>query len=85
MLSSGDMGSRRRVESVANTAALGGEKIAAAQLSVVSNTLLVALKLVIGLITGSVAVLSEAVHSATDLIAALIAYFAVRASTPPPG
>ena len=78
------MGSRRRTESVANTAALGGEKIAAAQLSVVSNTLLVALKLAIGLMTGSVAVLSEAVHSATDLIAALIAYFAVRASTAPP-
>ncbi|MES2461238.1 MAG: cation diffusion facilitator family transporter [Armatimonadota bacterium] len=84
MLSSGDMGSRRRAESVANTIALGGEKIAAARLSVFSNTFLVALKLTVGLTIGSVAVISEAVHSATDLIAALIAYYAVRASTAPP-
>ncbi|MBC8103426.1 MAG: cation transporter [Cytophagales bacterium] len=78
------MGSRRRAESVATTVALGGEKIAAARLSVLSNCLLVALKLGVGLFIGSVAVLSEAVHSATDLIAALIAFFAVRASTAPP-
>lgn len=84
MLKSGDMGRRRRAETVAMTVALGGEKIAAARLSVFSNTFLVVLKLAIGLMIGSVAVLSEAIHSATDLIAALIAYFAVRASTVPP-
>jgi cation diffusion facilitator family transporter len=78
------MSSRRRTESVADTVALGREKIDAARLSVFSNTFLVALKLAVGLAIGSVAVLSEAVHSATDLIAALIAYFAVRASTAPP-
>jgi cation diffusion facilitator family transporter len=59
-------------------------KIHAAQLSVLSNTLLVLFKLSVGLWIGSVAVLSEAVHSGTDLIAALVAFFAVRASDAPP-
>jgi cation diffusion facilitator family transporter len=60
------------------------DKVVAARLSVVSNTLLTLLKLAVGLWTGSVAILSEAVHSATDLVAALIALFAVRASDVPP-
>ena len=49
----------------------------AAALSVLSNTVLVAAKLVTGLAIGSVAVISEAIHSAVDLLAALIAWFAV--------
>ena len=61
-----------------------GEKVRAAQLSVASNTLIVLLKLVVGVWTGSVSILSEAVHSATDLVAATIAFFAVRASDAPP-
>jgi cation diffusion facilitator family transporter len=64
--------------------ALSREKQAAARLSVVASALLIVLKLAVGLSTGSVAVLSEAVHSATDLVAALVAYFAVRASDLPP-
>jgi cation diffusion facilitator family transporter len=59
-------------------------KLRAAQLSVLSNTLLVLLKLGVGLWIGSVAVLSEAVHSGTDLVAAFVAFFAVRASDAPP-
>ena len=59
-------------------------KIKAARLSILSNSALVVLKLVIGLMIGSVAVLSESIHSATDLIASVIAYFAVRASDAPP-
>jgi cation diffusion facilitator family transporter len=47
-------------------------------LSVCSNTALILLKMAVGLLIGSVAVLSEAIHSAVDLIAALIALFAVR-------
>lgn len=54
-----------------------------AALSVVSNTVLVALKLVVGLTIGSVAVISEAVHSGMDLVAAVIALFAVRAAARP--
>lgn len=59
------------------------QKTGVALLSVLSNSTLVALKLVVGLSTGSVSVLSEAVHSAVDLMAALIALFAVRAAGKP--
>jgi cation diffusion facilitator family transporter len=59
-------------------------KMRAAALSIVSNALLVALKLVVGYTSGSVSVLSEAAHSATDLIASAIAFFSVRASDTPP-
>lgn len=55
-----------------------------ARLSVISNTLLVLLKLVIGLYTGAVSIVSEAAHSGVDLIAALVAYFAVKKSSQPP-
>ena len=59
-------------------------KTGAARLSVASNTLLVLLKLGVGFWSGSVSVLSEAVHSASDLLASSIAYFSVRASDAPP-
>jgi cation diffusion facilitator family transporter len=59
------------------------KKAGAARLSVFSNTFLVLFKLLVGLVTGSVSVLSEAVHSAVDLVAAGIAYFSVRASEVP--
>jgi len=59
-------------------------KTGAAGLSVVSNTLLVLLKLGIGLATGSIGVLSEALHSATDLLASAVAFFSVRVSDVPP-
>jgi cation diffusion facilitator family transporter len=58
-------------------------KTQAARLSIVSNTALIVLKLVIGIMTGSVSVLSEAIHSGVDLIASFIAFFAVRASEAP--
>jgi len=54
-----------------------------ATLSVISNSLLVVGKLFVGLLIGSVSVLSEAIHSGVDLIAALIAYFAVSHSGKP--
>lgn len=59
------------------------EKIAIAKLSVASNTALVALKLVAGILMGSVAVISEAVHSGMDLLAALMARFSVVKSAEP--
>ncbi len=58
-------------------------KVGAAQLSVVSNTTLTMLKLVVGLMTGSVSVLSEAAHSANDLVASVIALVSVRISDRP--
>src|SRR5215217_3556893 len=52
--------------------------------SVAAATFLVALKLGTGLITGSIAFLAEAAHSATDVVAALLTLFAVRVAIRPP-
>ncbi len=52
-------------------------------LSVASNSTLVVFKLVIGIHTGAVSILSEAIHSGVDLVASMIAFFAVRASGKP--
>ncbi|MFA6373335.1 MAG: cation diffusion facilitator family transporter [Methanothrix sp.] len=54
-----------------------------ALLSVTSNAGLVILKLVVGMMIGSVSVISEAIHSSVDLLAAIIAMFAVRKSGKP--
>jgi len=59
------------------------QKTRVALLSVASNTTLVVLKLIVGLFIGSVAVVAEAVHSGVDLVAALIAYYAVQESGKP--
>jgi len=58
-------------------------KTRVALLSVASNSTLVTLKLVIGFMVGSVSVISEAIHSGIDLIAALIALYSVRTSGKP--
>ncbi|MGG2055193.1 cation diffusion facilitator family transporter [Lysinibacillus pakistanensis] len=52
-------------------------------LSVISNSAIVILKIIVGLFTGSVAILSEAIHSFLDLLASLIAFFSVRISNKP--
>jgi cation diffusion facilitator family transporter len=59
------------------------EKTQAAQLSILSNSVLIVIKLIVGIMMQSVSVLSEAVHSGIDLIAAIIAWFAVRESGKP--
>lgn len=55
-----------------------------ALVSVGAACFLVAVKLVTGLLTGSLAFLAEAVHSGTDLVAALLTLFAVRVAVRPP-
>lgn len=45
-----------------------------------SNSLLVVFKLIVGLLIGSVAIISEAIHSAMDLLASFIALFSVKKS-----
>jgi cation diffusion facilitator family transporter len=55
-----------------------------ARLSVISNTVLVLMKFVIGFASGSVSIISEAIHSSMDLIASVIAFFSVRKSAEPP-
>jgi cation diffusion facilitator family transporter len=59
-------------------------KQSTAWLSVLSNTALVILKVVVGFAIGSVSIISEAIHSAMDLLAAVIAFFSVRKSAEPP-
>jgi cation diffusion facilitator family transporter len=59
------------------------ELIFAAKFSVYSNSILLVLKLIVGLLTLSISVISEAIHSGTDLLAALIANYSVRKSTRP--
>jgi len=58
-------------------------KTRAAQISIASNMVLIILKLVVGIMMQSVSVISEAVHSGIDLVAAIIAWFAVRESGKP--
>lgn len=55
-----------------------------ARLSVASNTALVILKLIVGFAVGSVSIISEAIHSAMDLLASVIAFFSVKKSSEPP-
>jgi cation diffusion facilitator family transporter len=55
-----------------------------AMVSVVAAAFLVAVKLVTGLVTGSLAFIAEAGHSGTDLVAALLTFFAVRVALRPP-
>src|SRR5271170_7024070 len=59
------------------------EKRSAALLSVGSAILLVSLKAFLVLRTGSLGVLSEALHSALDLLAAVITFLSVRVSDEP--
>jgi cation diffusion facilitator family transporter len=58
-------------------------KSGAAGLSVASNSLLIALKLAAGAITGSIAILTEAIHSAIDLLASVVALVSVRRADEP--
>lgn len=56
----------------------------AALLSVISNLGLTALKAGVACVSGSAAILSEALHSSLDLLASLLAWLALKFSTSPP-
>lgn len=58
-------------------------KTKVARLSLLSNSTLIILKLIVGLATGSVSIISEAIHSTMDLLAAIIAFFSVKISDKP--
>lgn len=60
------------------------EKRNAALSSVVAAIFLTTLKILVGVMTGSLGILAEAAHSGLDLIAALVTFFAVRISDRPP-
>jgi cation diffusion facilitator family transporter len=55
-----------------------------ALVSIVAALVLIAVKLVTGLVTGSLGLLSEAAHSGTDLVAAVLTFFAVGVAVRPP-
>ena len=57
------------------------EKNNAALSSVVAAVGLTTIKIVVGILTGSLGILAEAAHSGLDLVAALVTLFAVRASS----
>jgi cation diffusion facilitator family transporter len=59
------------------------EKKRVAGISVIAAIFLTGFKLIIGLLTGSLGILSEALHSGLDLVAAVITYFSVRMSDKP--
>jgi len=56
----------------------------AALVSVISNSSLILLKLIISFLTGSISILSEALHSLSDLFASVITFFSVKYSETPP-
>jgi cation diffusion facilitator family transporter len=58
-------------------------KRGAAALSIASNATLIALKLAAGAITGSIAIITEAIHSLIDLVASVIAFISVRKADEP--
>ena len=58
-------------------------KTGVAALSIASNAVLIVLKLAAGAITGSVAIITEAMHSSVDLIASIVAYVSVRTADKP--
>ena len=59
------------------------EKRSAALSSVVAAVGLTSFKIVVGILTNSLGILAEAAHSALDLVAALMTFFAVRVSDKP--
>jgi cation diffusion facilitator family transporter len=59
-------------------------KTRAAGFSIASNSALIVLKVVAGAVTGSIAILTEAVHSAIDLLASVVAFYSVRKAEEPP-
>lgn len=60
------------------------EKNLVALSSVGAAVLLTTMKVVVGVTTGSIGILSEAAHSGIDLLAALMTFWAVHASSKPP-
>ncbi len=59
------------------------EKKLAAGLSITSNAVIIILKLIAGAISGSISIISEAVHSLSDFLASVLTFFAVMRSSEP--
>jgi cation diffusion facilitator family transporter len=70
-------------DSSASNSTAQREKKAAAGNSILAAIFLTVLKLIVGLITGSLGILAEAAHSLLDLVAAVVTFLAVRISDKP--
>jgi cation diffusion facilitator family transporter len=68
---------------IASPELMRAEKRAAAGNSVLAAFLITGLKVVVGVTTGSLGILSEAAHSGLDLIASVLTFFSVRVSDKP--
>jgi cation diffusion facilitator family transporter len=72
-----------QASAVYSSGSMRAEKRAVAGSSVLAAIAITSLKTVVGFTTGSLGILSEAAHSALDLIAATITFFSVRVSDKP--
>lgn len=59
------------------------EKKIAAGLSITSNAVIIVLKFIAGCISGSISIISEAIHSLSDFFASILTFFAVMKSSEP--
>ena len=59
------------------------QKKFAAGLSITSNTLIIITKIIAGMISGSISIISEAIHSFSDFLASILTFFAVTRSAEP--
>lgn len=59
------------------------EKKLVAGLSITSNAIIIILKLIAGSISGSISIISEAIHSMSDFLASVLTFFAVMKSSEP--
>lgn len=59
------------------------QKKIAAGLSIFSNAAIILLKLIAGVVSGSISIISEAIHSMSDFLASVLTFFAVMKSSEP--
>src|SRR5580693_5070576 len=80
---SGDNAVMANSPAIHSPASMRAEKRAVAGSSVLAAIAITTLKIVVGVTTGSLGILSEAAHSGLDLIAALVTFFSVQVSDKP--
>lgn len=59
------------------------QKKLAAGVSITSNAIIILLKIVAGILSGSISIISEAIHSFSDFLASVLTFFAVSRSSEP--
>ena len=62
---------------------LNAQKKFAAGLSITSNAVIILLKIIAGILSGSISIISEAIHSFSDFLASVLTFFAVTRSSEP--